>query len=125
MKLTLTAILACTLAICAGCATVQANNPGQKVLDIYRQYTEAAEGAAAYGKLPSCDTNPGTVLCSDRDLVQQIKVVRDNTEPVVKSAKAAVLDPNFNGTTAQRWTVIAQNALDALNAIAGHLPKAP
>jgi hypothetical protein len=114
-------ILAMTLALAAvvaGCATVQPTNAGQAVLDAYRQYTELAEGAAAYGSLPFCDTKPtGVVVCADRELVKQIKVVRDNTEPVIKQAKAAVLDPNFNGSAADRWVVIANNALAALRQI--------
>lgn len=115
MKLLLTAFLA--LAVSA-CATVQPNNAGQRVLDVYRQYTDLAEGAAAYGSLAFCDTAPaGTVLCADRSLVEQIKVVRDNSEPVVKRAKEAALQPGFYGTAAERWVVIAQGALKALQDI--------
>jgi hypothetical protein len=116
-RITFTTLCLAALVFSAGCATVQPTNAGQAVLDTYRQYTELAEGAAAYGALPFCDSVAKGTICSDRSLVKQIKVVRDNTEPVIKQAKAAVLDPDFNGTAAQRWVVIANNALAALRAI--------
>ncbi len=105
-------------AACVGCATTQPKNAGQAVLQAYADYTMLAEGAAAYGRFPFCDAKPaGTLVCADRTLVLQIQVVRDNTLPIIKSAKEASLQPGFNGSAAERWVTIANGALKALQEI--------
>lgn len=127
MSIIVLAVVMLALGTAGGCTSNPPRTAQEAVFTaISVDYETALDVAIAYDSLPPCELPSAPVVCSSAGIVHAIKAAKDKASPLVKAAKAAVLDPNFGASNVQTAIVLAQQAVAALTAITNQLtPPAP
>lgn len=96
---------------------VNMEDPAKAVFALKSAYAGVLTVAVAYNKRPRCGTPNAPALCSDANLIAQIRAADNVAYAAIQSAESGVRALGANTTALQAAVTAARSAVDAFKAV--------
>ena len=111
-------VLAALAALLAGCASLIAETPAQRVYAIQADYNGPLAAAVAYESQPRCEDGQSQLDgCSDTKVVDLLRKADNDVNAAVRAAQKTVRTPEVNDSTVKLAITTLRQAIAAFEVI--------